>query len=102
MVQHQDLVNWLFIIAGSGFGWVLKVLWDAIQGLKKDMRQIERDLPEIYVRKDDFKSAMSEMKDDFRELKIDMKDGFAKIDRGITMVFKRIDDNNRISHSGDN
>lgn len=100
MVEHQDLVNWLFVVAGSAFGWVLKVLWDAIQGLKKDMKQIERDLPEVYVRKDDFKAAMADMKDDFRELKLDMKEGFSKLDRGLTMVFKKIDDQGRAQHGG--
>jgi septation ring formation regulator EzrA len=70
---------------------VLKVVWDAIKELKADMKQIERDLPEIYVRKDDFKAAMTDIKDDFKELKHDMKDGFNKIDSTLGLLFKKLD-----------
>ena len=82
--MDQSLINWVFAGAGAAFGWVLKVVWDAIQDLKKDMRQIERDLPEVYVRRDDFKDAVKEIKDD-------MKDGFAKIDTTLGVLFKKID-----------
>lgn len=90
MVEHQELVNWLIAGISALIGWVLKVIWDAVQGLKKDMRQIERDLPEVYVRKDDFKAAMSEVKDDMRQLRNDMREGFNKIDRGITGLFNHL------------
>ena len=49
--MEQTIINWVFAGAGAAFGWVLKVVWDAIQDLKKDIRQIERDLPEVYVRR---------------------------------------------------
>ena len=106
-MDHQTMLNWIFAGAGAAFGWVLKVIWDAIKDLKADMRQIERDLPEIYVRKDDFKAAVSEMKEDFRELKHDIKDGFNKMDRSMTMLFKRIEEkedrliSTRSTNSGD-
>jgi tetrahydromethanopterin S-methyltransferase subunit G len=44
------------------------------------MKQIERDLPEVYVRRDDFK-----------ELKHDMKDGFNKIDSTLGLLFKKLE-----------
>jgi hypothetical protein len=81
----------VFTGAGAAVGWVLKVVWDAVKDLRLDMKQIERDLPEIYVRKDDFKTAMGDIKTDVRELRQDMKEGFSKIDNTLGMLFKRLD-----------
>ena len=89
--MDQTLINWIFAGGGAAFGWVLKVIWDAIAELKADMKQIERDLPEVYVRKDDFKAAMTDIKDDFKELKHDMKDGFNKIDSTLGLLFKKLE-----------
>ena len=82
--MDQTLFNWVVGVCGFLGGWVLKVIWDAIKELKGDIRQIERDLPEIYVRKDDFKEAV-------REIKQDMKDGFNKIDSTLGLIFKKLE-----------
>jgi len=87
----QTIINWVFTGAGAAVGWVLKVVWDAVKDLRLDMKQIERDLPEVYVRKDDFKTAMGDIKTDVRELRQDMKEGFSKIDTTLGMLFKRLD-----------
>ena len=84
--MEQTLINWVFAGAGAALGWILKVVWDAIQDLKKDIRQIERDLPEVYVRRDDFKDAI-------KELKEDMKAGFISVDSTLRLIFKKLDDN---------
>jgi hypothetical protein len=84
--MEQTLINWGFAGAGAALGWILKVVWDAIQDLKKDIRQIERDLPEVYVRRDDFKDAV-------KELKEDMKAGFISVDATLRLIFKKLDDN---------
>jgi hypothetical protein len=83
--MEQTIINWVFAGAGAAIGWVLKVFWDAIQDLKKDIRQIERDLPEVYVRRDDFKDAVKEIKDD-------MKAGFASVDSTLRLIFKKLDE----------
>lgn len=82
--MDQSIVNWVFSIAGAAIGWVLKVLWDAVGDLKRDVRQIERDLPSMYVRRDDFRDAM-------RELKGDMKDGFEKVEAALANLTDRLD-----------
>jgi hypothetical protein len=82
--MDQTLFNWVVGVCGFLGGWVLKVVWDAIKELKSDIRQIERDLPEVYVRKDDFKEAV-------REIKQDMKDGFNKIDNTLGLIFKKLE-----------
>jgi len=82
--MDQTLFNWVVGVCGFLGGWVLKVIWDAIKDLKTDIRQIERDLPEVYVRKDDFKEAI-------RDIKQDMKDGFNKIDNTLGLIFKKLE-----------
>lgn len=82
--MDQTIFNWAVGVAGFLGGWVLKVIWDAIGDLKKDMRQIERDLPEVYVRRDDFKEAVKEIKDDMRE-------NFNKIDNTLGLIFKKLE-----------
>ena len=78
--MDQSIINWVFAGTGAAFGWVLKVVWDAIQELKRDLREMEKDV----VRKDDFKDIIKEIKDD-------MKDGFNKIDTTLGVLFKKID-----------
>jgi hypothetical protein len=82
--MEQTIINWVFAGAGAAFGWILKVVWDAIQDLKKDIRQIERDLPEVYVRRDDFKDAVKEIKEDMRA-------GFSSVDTTLRLIFKKLD-----------
>lgn len=89
--MDQTIVNWAFTGFGAALGWLVKIVWDAIKELRSDMKQIERDLPDVYVRKDAFNSAMAEIKDDFKELKHDMRDGFGKIDNTLGLLFKKLE-----------
>lgn len=82
--MEQYMLNWLFGIAGAAIGWLVKVIWDAVQDLKRDLGNLERNLPAVYVRRDDFREAT-------RELKDDMRTGFAKIENTLNVLFKRLD-----------
>lgn len=82
--MDQTIFNWAVGVAGFLGGWWLKVMWDAIKDMQKDMREIERELPDNYVRKDDFREVV-------REIKADMKEGFAKIDQTLNLIFKRLE-----------
>jgi hypothetical protein len=86
----QDIINWLFAGFGAAIGWILKVIWDAIHDLKVDLRAIEKDLPEVYVRKDDFKDAITEIKTEMREMRQDMKVGFKHVDDTLGIIFKNL------------
>ena len=57
-MDPQTLINFSFAVIGSLFGWILKTIWDAVGELRSDLKEIERDLPENYVRRDDFKNYM--------------------------------------------
>lgn len=88
--MEQTILNWFFVGFGATLGWLWKVLWDAIGGLKKDIREIERVLPEIYVRKDDFKEAISELKSEIRESRQDVKLGFSRVDDALGTIFAEL------------
>ena len=89
--MDQNIINWLFAGFGAAIGWILKVVWDAIRDLKLDLRAIEKDLPEVYVRKDDFKDAVQEMRTEMREMRKDMKVSFKHVDDTLGILFKRLD-----------
>lgn len=83
-MDSQTVINIAIGLIGTLGGWVMKMIWDAMSELRKDLRQIERDLPEIYVRKDDFRDAVA-------DLKTTMRDGFTKIDQTMGVLFKKLD-----------
>ena len=84
MSIDQAIFNWSLAVISMLMGVVLKAIWDAVRALRADMRQIERDLPDLYVRKDDWR-------DSIHGLKEDMQRGFDKLDQTIQAIFKRID-----------
>ncbi len=82
--MDQMIFNWAVAAAGAAGGWILKVIWGAIVELKKDLRQMDVKMHEDFVRRDDFKEAVS-------EIKRDMKDGFNKIDSTLGLIFKKLE-----------
>jgi len=66
--MDQMIFNWAVAAAGAAGGWILKVIWDAIVELKKDLRQMDTKMHEDFFRRDYFKESVG-------ELKHDMKDG---------------------------
>lgn len=82
--MDQMIFNWAVAAAGAAGGWILKVIWDAIVELKKDLRQMDVKMHEDFVRRDDFKEAVGEIKQD-------MKDGFNKIDSTLGLIFKKLE-----------
>jgi hypothetical protein len=82
--MDQMIFNWAVGAAGALVGWILKVIWDAIVELKKDLRAMDTKMHEDFVRRDDFKEAVSEIKQDMRE-------GFNKIDRNFGLIFKKLE-----------
>lgn len=70
-MDFQLLFNIACSIVGTISGWLFKVLWDAIQDLKEDVKEIERG----YVMKDDYRIDIAEMKGMLTRIndKLDMK-----------------------------
>lgn len=55
-MEFQDLINIVIGTLLSVLGWFARQLWDAVQNLKEDMKNLEVDLPSHYVRKEDLES----------------------------------------------
>jgi len=87
----QTLFNWLVAFAGAACGWVLKIIWDATQDLKYELRRMDRKMHDDFVRRDDFKDAMTDVHSDITEIKNDMKDGFKTLNNTLGLIFKKLD-----------
>jgi hypothetical protein len=82
--MEQTVINYLFTAVGLLTGWLLKVLWDAIANLRADLRVIERDLPQVYVRKDDMRQEMT-------VLRSDLRGHFDRIEGTLGAIFDKLD-----------
>jgi hypothetical protein len=72
-MDMQSLLNALGGLAIAVGGWFARQLWDSVQRLQQDLHQIEVDLPQHYLRKDEFREGVKEIKDILNEI-------FRKID----------------------
>lgn len=86
-MEWQTLIN---LVAGTVLtvlGWFARQLWDAITELRKDMHNIETELPKMYMRKDEIKEILKEVKEDhkedMREIKEILNKIFIKLDEKI-------------------
>jgi len=69
----QTIINVLLGIAFAGLGWFAREIWSATKELREDLHKIEVQLPENYIRKDEFRDEMKEIKSILNEI-------FRKID----------------------
>jgi len=83
-MEPQVAFNWIVGVAGILGGWTLKVIWDSIQSLRSDVKNLDTKMHEDFVRRDDFKDAVKDIKDD-------MKAGFNKIDNTLGLIFKKLE-----------
>lgn len=70
------LINALFGIVMLGAGWFLNELWRAVKELRKDLHQIETDLPKEYVMRSDLDKRMEHIENMFQRI-YDKLDGKA-------------------------
>lgn len=75
-MDTQTLINTGLSALLAAIGWFARQLWDAVDGLKKDVHQIEVDLPKTYVMKDDLDKRMAHIEDMFQRI-YDKLDGKA-------------------------
>jgi hypothetical protein len=84
-MDEQVLFNWIVGVAGVLGGWTLKVIWDSLMELRRDIKTMDTKMHDDFVRRDDFKDAV-------RELKEDMRSGFSTVDATLRLLFKKLDD----------
>jgi hypothetical protein len=62
-MELNDVVLWVFGVVMTMIGWWVRVMWEAQGALRADLSKIERQLPETYVRRDDFRDLVKTMND---------------------------------------
>ena len=75
MLDLQFFLNIFFGIAGTVCGWLLRIIWQEIKLIQANQRQIEKELADNYVRKDDYRIDIAEIKGMFNRImdKLDTK-----------------------------
>ena len=63
-MDEQVIFNWIVGVAGVLGGWTLKVIWDSLMELRRDIKTMDTKMHEDFVRRDDFKDAVREIKED--------------------------------------
>ena len=84
-MDEQVIFNWIVGIAGVLGGWTLKVIWDSLMELRRDIKTMDTKMHEDFVRREDFRDAV-------REIKEDMRAGFSNVDNTLRLIFKKLDD----------
>jgi hypothetical protein len=85
-MDSQSVFDWMVGIGGAVVGWALKMIWEAIKEMRTDIKDLDKQMHEDFVRRDDFKDAV-------QELKGDMRVGFNKVDTTLGLIFKKLDQN---------
>jgi hypothetical protein len=62
IMDSQTLINILFGAISAAFGWIFRVVWEAVKEMQRDLRDIEKNLPHDYVLKKDYETDIHEIK----------------------------------------
>ena len=63
LMDSQDLFNAAITLSGAFGGWILKTIWDAIKDLKSEVKELNREVNQDFVRREDFKDSIGEIKE---------------------------------------
>jgi predicted dehydrogenase len=76
MMDTQNIMNMITIAAIGAGGWFGRELWGAVKDLRKDLHEVEVDLPKSYVSKLDMDKRMDHIEGMFQRI-YDKLDGKA-------------------------
>ena len=62
-MDSQDIFNAAITLSGAFGGWILKTIWDAIKDLKTEVKELNREVNQDFVRREDFKDSMTDIKE---------------------------------------
>lgn len=62
-MDTQTIINLSAGTVLAAIGWFARQLWDAVSELRRQLHQIEVELPSHYVRRDEFADALREIRD---------------------------------------
>jgi hypothetical protein len=57
-MESQVTFNLVITFSGALGGWMLKVIWDAITDLKQEVREMNKEIHQDFVRREDFSEAI--------------------------------------------
>jgi hypothetical protein len=60
-MDWQNIINLALGTFIGAVGWFARQVWDSVQNLKQDIKQIEIDLPTHYVRKIDLDARLDRL-----------------------------------------
>lgn len=80
-MDWQTVINIALGSVVAAVGWFAREIWDSVKELRRDLHQIEKDLPEIYVRRDDLK-----------DVRLEMAARFDKIENLIGSLYDRLNE----------
>lgn len=83
-MESQAVFNIVVAVSGALGGWTLKVIWDSIRNLDSEVKDMNREIHQDFVRREDFKQSVA-------EVKADMRDGFREVKEMIGAVFTKLD-----------
>ena len=72
-MENQTLINYLIAIGAAVLGWLWKTLWNAVERLKGDLKELEVKLPETYA------------------MKIDIDKRFDRLEAALERIYEKID-----------
>ena len=84
-MDWQNVINFGFGAILAAIGWFAREIWDAVKELRHDIRKIERDLPEVYARRDEFRESI-------KEVRAEMNGRFDRIESMIGSIYDRLND----------
>ena len=80
-MDWQILINIGLGVLIGFIGWFAREIWDSVKELRKDINHIEKNLPEIYVRRDEL-----------REVRQELMARFDKLENMMSQFFDRLND----------
>lgn len=75
-VLFNGAVSVIFLLSG----WFIRTIYDAIRDLKEDLREVEREIRDKYLRKDDYREDMSQIREELKDIKRIMGSIYDKLD----------------------
>lgn len=75
-MDTQLIINFVGVVAIGAGGWFAREIWGAVKELRKDLHELEVDLPKSYVSKFDMDKRMDHIETMFQRI-YDKLDGKA-------------------------
>ena len=74
-MDFQNVMDGVMALVGAVLGWFVKIIWDAIKELQKDLKETNQTIHEHYVRKEDYRLDIAEIRGMFNRImdKLDNK-----------------------------